>query len=98
MDLSEHSLPSQQHIQVVALIQHLAHGSNGAVQLGQTLVEFLYLQVQRLGLHLTNLLDLKEQSVWVIRKIATSNVYSHSRVSSSTRLSTWETHFVDTQL
>lgn len=59
MDLSEHSLPRQQHIQVVALIQHLAYSSNGAVQLGETLVEFLHLQVQRLGLHLADLLYLQ---------------------------------------
>lgn len=59
MDLGEHSLPGQQHVQVAAFIQHLADGSDGAVQLGQTLVQFLHLQVQRLGLHLTDLLHLK---------------------------------------
>lgn len=59
MDLGEHSLPGQQHVKVVALVQHLANSSDGAVQLGQTLMQFLHLQVQRLGLHLTDLLHLK---------------------------------------
>lgn len=59
MDLGEHSLPGQQHVYVAALIQHLADSSDGAVQLGQTLVQFLHLQVQRLGLQLTDLLHLK---------------------------------------
>ena len=45
MDLGEHSLPGQQHIEVTALVQHLADGSDGAVQLGQTLVQLLHLQV-----------------------------------------------------
>lgn len=69
VDLGEHSLPGQQHVEVAALIQHLADSSDGAVQLGQTLVQFLHLQVQRLGLQLTDLLHLegdrtREQNVF----------------------------------
>lgn len=59
VDLGEHSLPGQQHVKVAAFIQHLADSSDGAVQLGQTLMQFLHLQVQRLGLHLTDLLHLR---------------------------------------
>lgn len=66
MDLSEHSFPGQQHIQVTALVQHLADSSDGAVQLGQTLVQFLHLQVQRLGLQLTDLLQLKIENLNVL--------------------------------
>lgn len=59
MDLGEHSLPGQQHIEVTAFIQYLTHSSDGAVQLGQALMQFLHLQVQRLGLHLTDLFHLR---------------------------------------
>lgn len=72
MDLGEHSLPGQQHVEVAALIQHLADSSDGAVQLGQTLVQFLHLQVQRLSLHLTDLLHLEGDRTRV------QNVYQHS--------------------
>lgn len=68
MDLCEHSLPGQQHVKMAALIQHLADGSDGAVQLGQTLMQFLHLQVQRLGLHLTDLLHLKGDRKFTITK------------------------------
>ncbi len=68
MDLGEHSLSGQQHVEVAALIQHLADSSDGAVQLGQTLVQFLHLQVQRLGLHLTDLLNLKGNIMVAITK------------------------------
>lgn len=58
VDLGEHPLLGQQHVEVVALIQDLAHSSNGAIQFGETLVEFLHLQVQRFGFHLADFLQL----------------------------------------
>lgn len=61
VDLGKHALPGQQHVQVAALVQHLADCGDGAVQLGQTLVQLFHLQVQRLGLHLADLLHLKEE-------------------------------------
>lgn len=59
VDLGEHALAGQQHVQVTPLVQHLADGGDGAVQLGQALVQLLHLQIQRLGLHLTDLLHLQ---------------------------------------
>lgn len=60
VNLGEHALSGQQHVNVPALVQNLADGGDGAVQLGQTLVQFLHLQVQRLGLQLPDLLQLRE--------------------------------------
>lgn len=60
VDLGEHALPGQQDVQVTALVQHLADGGDGAVQLGEALVQLFHLQVQGLGLHLTDLLHLVE--------------------------------------
>lgn len=42
------------------LLPYLSDGCNGAVQLGQVLMQLLYLQVQRLGFQLADLLNLGE--------------------------------------
>lgn len=63
VDLGEHPLAGQEQVQVAALVQHLADGCDGAVQLGQTLVQLLHLQVERFGFHLTDLLHLKGSEV-----------------------------------
>lgn len=61
VDLGEHPLPGQEQVKVAALVQHLADSCDGAVQLGQTLMQLLYLQVKRFGFHLTDLLHLRGQ-------------------------------------
>jgi len=61
LDLGQHVLAGQQHVQAPALLQHLLHCGDGGIQLGQVLVELLHLEVQGLGLHLTDLLNLPEE-------------------------------------